>query len=120
MNEKKNKCDKYEAFFVFQNEEAFNNHIKECPDCREEHEKYLKVSSLVKEVAPIYLKKYKTGKVKALKRLVCCFVLFIGLTASYTGYYMYNDYTVQMYGAEDSAYVSAMGLPVDDYGFLEL
>ena len=39
-----NKCNKYEAYFVFQNEEAFNEHIKNCPDCKKEHEKYLKVS----------------------------------------------------------------------------
>lgn len=47
----KQKCDKYEAFFVFNDEKAFYEHIENCPDCKAQHEKYLKVSSLVKEVA---------------------------------------------------------------------
>ncbi len=119
MNDDRKKCDKYEAFFVFQDEEAFNNHIKECPDCQKEHEKYTKVSSLVKEVAPVYLEKQKKNKFAAVKKLACCFVLFVGITASYTGYNMYNDYTSQTYWDDDS-YVSAMGLPIDEYGFLEL
>ena len=52
-----NKCDKYESFFVFRDKEAFNEHLEHCPDCKKEHEKYLKVSALVKEVAPAYLEK---------------------------------------------------------------
>lgn len=119
MNEDRKKCDKYEAFFVFQNEEAFNNHVKECPDCQKEHEKYLKVSSLVKEVAPIYLEKKNKNKLVAIKRLACCFVLFVGITASYTGYNLYSEYTAQEYWSQDT-YVSSLGLPVDEYGFLEL
>lgn len=119
MNEDRNKCDKYEAFFVFQNEEAFNNHIKECPDCQREHEKYMRVSSLLKEVAPEYLKRQDKRKNVAIKRLACCFILFVGITASYTGYNMYNDYTAQTYSLEDT-YVGAMGLPIDEYGFLEI
>ena len=120
MNEDRKKCDKYEAFFVFQNEEAFNNHIKECPDCQKEHEKYLKVSSLMKEVAPVYLEKQKKQrKIGVIKKLACCFVMFVGITASYTGYNMYSDYTAQEYWTQDS-YVSSMGLPIDEYGFLEL
>lgn len=120
MNEDKKKCDKYEAFFVFQNEEAFNNHIKECPSCAQEHEKYMKVSKLLKEVAPIYLKKREQKKFGAVKKLACCFLLFVGITASYTGYNMYNDYTAQTYWSEDTSYISNIGLPVDEYGFLEL
>ena len=84
MNEDRKKCDKYEAFFVFQNEEAFNNHIKECPDCQKEHEKYMKVSSLVKEVAPVYLEKHKKRKMGAIKKLACCFVMFVGTTQRYS------------------------------------
>ena len=120
MKDDKVKCDKYEAFFVFQNEEAFYNHLKECPDCQKEHEKQMKISSLVKEVAPVYLKKQEQNKkLTAIKKLACCFVLFVGITASYTGYNMYNDFVSQDYWTEDT-YVGAMGLPVDEYGFLEL
>ena len=78
-----------------------------------------KVSSLVKEVAPVYLEKQKRNRFGAIKKLACCFVLFVGITASFTGYNMYNDYDSQTYWDDDS-YVSAMGLPIDEYGFLEL
>lgn len=113
-----NKCDKYEGFFVFQNEEVFNEHLKHCPDCQKEHEKLLKVSALVKEVAPVYLEKKKREKISVMKKLAFCFVAFVGLTA-YTGYMAYDDYTFKTMVVEDS-YVSTMGLPVDDYGFLEI
>ena len=55
----------------------------------------------------------------AIKKLACCFVMFVGITASYTGYNMYSDYTAQEYWNQDS-YVSSMGLPIDEYGLLEL
>lgn len=120
MNDDRKKCDKYEAFFVFRDEEAFNNHIKECPDCKQEHEKYMKVSALVKEVAPVYLQKQKQRKFSAAKRFACCLILFAGLSISYTGYNMYNDYSSQLYFTDDASYIGNMGLPVDEYGFLEL
>ena len=120
MKDDKIKCDKYEAFFVFQDEEAFYSHLKDCPDCQREHEKQMKISSLVKEVGPVYMKKQNEKKrFAAIKKLACCFVLFVGIMASYTGYNMYNDYAATEYWAEDT-YVDSMGLPVDEYGFLEL
>lgn len=113
-----NQCDKYEAYFVFQNEEAFNEHLKNCPDCQKEHEKYMKVSQLVKQAAPEYLKQQERKKVSGLKKLACCFVLFVGLSA-FTGYQFYDNYSYQ-YDYDDNSYVSALGLPIDDYGFLDL
>ena len=113
-----NKCNKYESFFVFRDEEAFSEHLEHCPDCKQEHEKYLKVSALVKEVAPVYLEKKKKEKTSVLKRLACCFVAFVGF-ASFVGYEAYDDYAFKTMEVEES-YVSTMGLPVDDYGFLEI
>ena len=80
--------------------------------------KYLKVSKLVKEVAPEYLNKRAQGKISAIRKLACCFVLFIGLSA-FTGYKIYDNYNYQYY-TEDSSYISTLGLPTDDYGFLDL
>lgn len=116
-NEKK--CDKYEALFVFQGEEALNNHLSECDDCKKEHEKHLKISQMVKEVAPEYLAKRYNKKKTALKRLAACFIVFVGLTGTYTGISMYNNSDIQVNADEDS-YISTMGLPIDEYGFLEL
>lgn len=118
MNDKK-KCDKYESFFIFRNEEAFYNHLENCPDCREEHEKYLKVSALVKEVAPAYLKRQEEKKkISAVKKLACCFVLFVSLTCFF-GYRVYDENSFQVNMAEDS-YIGTLGLPTDDYGFFEI
>lgn len=114
-----NKCDKYEAFFVFNNEEAFLNHINNCPDCKEIHEKQLKVSQLVKEVAPVYLKKKQKEKFNAIKKLACCFVFFIGLTA-FSGYKYYDEYTLLQMDMTEESCIDALGLPVDEYGFLEI
>ena len=113
-----NNCNKYESFFIFRDEEAFNEHLEHCPDCKKEHEKYAKVSALLKEVAPVYLEKKKKEKKSVIKRLACCFVAFVGF-ASYAGYMAYDDYVFKTMEIEDS-YVSTMGLPVDDYGFLEI
>ncbi len=113
-----NKCNKYEGFFVFQDEKNFYEHLEKCPDCQKEHERYIKVSKLVKEVAPIYLRQQKKKKINAIKRLACCFVLFIGISL-YTGYKIYDNYDIQVNYAQES-YLSTMGLPVDDYGFLEI
>ncbi len=116
--EHKNKCDKYEGLFVFQTEEVLKEHIEHCPDCKAENDKYEKVSELVKEAAPVYLLKEKNKKIKAIKRLACCFIFFTGLTA-FTGYKMYDNYNFQISSDYDS-YITSMGLPVDDYGFLDL
>lgn len=117
MNNEK-KCNKYEGLFVFQSEDALNEHLEQCPDCKKEHEKYLRVSELVKEVAPVYLKKKQTQKISMIKKLACCFVAFVGLTA-FTGYKVYDNYCFQANYVDDS-YISTMGMPVDEYGFLEI
>lgn len=115
----KNKCDKYEAFFVFNNEEAFNAHMENCPDCKNEHEKYLKVSSLVKEVAPYYLSRCEKRRLSAVKKLACCFVLLVGITG-FTGYKLYDDNSFQVNNVEDSYIGTTLGLPTDEYGFLAI
>lgn len=118
--EEKQKCDKYEAFFTFQDEEAFYNHLKNCPDCQAEHEKYQKVSALVKEVAPAYLEKQKKNKSNILKQ-AACFVLILTGFVGLMGYKIYEDNSYnQINNYLEDSYVSSMGLPTDNYGFLEL
>ncbi len=112
-----NKCDKYEAYFVFNDEKDFINHIKDCPDCQKEHDMQQKISSLIKEAAPVYLKTKQKQK-SVLKKLACCFVLFVGISV-YTGCNMYEDYLVQQDFVDNSC-ISMLGLPTDDYGFFEI
>ena len=116
--DEKQKCNKYEAFFTFRDEEAFYKHIETCPDCKEEHEKYQKVSALVKEVAPAYLEKQRKNKTNLLKR-AACFALILTGFVGLMGYKIYEDNSYQMNYIEDS-YVYSMGLPTDNYGFLEI
>lgn len=112
------KCDKYEAYFTFKSEEEFQNHLKECPDCQKEHELQKKVSALIKEAAPVYLKRQEKKKISNIRKLACCFVLFVGLSA-FTGYKIYDENSFQANNPDES-YISLIGLPTDDYGFLEL
>ncbi|MBQ3640457.1 hypothetical protein II906_00760 [bacterium] len=118
MDNEKN-CDKYEALFVFRSDEELNEHIKNCPECRLEHERQMKISALVKEAAPAYLKREEKRKMKLITKAACCFFMFVGLTSFYT-YNVYSDNDFQVSSSEDSYIESNMGLPTDDYGFLEL
>jgi hypothetical protein len=113
-----NKCNEYEGFFVFKDENSFLEHLEHCSDCKKEHEKYKKVSELIKEVAPVYLEKQKNNKHNAMKKLACCFVVFIGLSA-FTGYKIFDNYTINS-NLDDESYITTLGLPTDDYGLLEI
>ena len=98
-NEKK--CDKYEGLFVFRSEEELKEHLKECPDCQKEHEKQLKVSSLVKEVAPVYLAKRKSRKT-AVIRNVACFAVIFSIVTTFAGYKVYDEYNYQSMNLDDT------------------
>lgn len=114
-----NKCKKYEALFIFKDEEAFNEHIETCEDCKQEHEKYLKVSQLVKSVADDYIKLEQKRKSNKIKSMACCFAMFVSLV-SFSGYQMYDDYSFQISNIDNSYIDTNLGLPVDEYGFLEI
>lgn len=120
MDNNKNKCNKYEGYFIFKDDESLKKHLEECDECKKEHEKYIKVSSLLKEIAPIYLERENKRKMMtSAKRLACCFVVFVCLV-SFTGYKMYDNYLYQSNNSEQESYISEMGLPTDKYGFLSL
>ena len=116
--ENQNKCDKFEALFVFNDDKAFLNHLDECPDCKKEYEKHIKISQLVKEVAPVYLGKKRKEKQSVIKKLACCFVFLAGLSA-FGGYKYFDEYNY-LNSLDEDSYISTMGLPVDEYGFLEI
>ena len=45
MDEQNTKqCNGYEAMYTFLNDEDFERHLKECPQCAKEHEKMQKVT----------------------------------------------------------------------------
>ncbi len=108
------KCSKYEAYFTFASEEDFKKHLEECEDCRKEHEKMQKISSLVQEVTPYYKKKRQSSKVF---KIACSLLLFVFLA---TGIGIINFNTdisdTLRYGTTLSA--EDLGLPVDSYGLI--
>ena len=109
-----NKCTKYEGLFVFSTEEALNEHIKECDDCRAENEKMKKVSDLIGETKFYY--KSKFNKVRKLKA-ICALALFMCFSATYTVVLNDGDFAdALMYG--DTLTAEDLGFPVDSYGLL--
>ena len=110
-----NKCNKYESLFVFSDDETLQQHVNECEECRQEHEKMQKVSSLLDEVKMYYYAKRKNTR-KHL-RIACVFAFLLVSVAS-TGLVTTNeDFTeTLMYG--DTLSAEDLGFPVDSYGLL--
>lgn len=79
-----------------------------------EEENFEKLSLLLKEAAPDYLRYEAKQRLK--KKIICCFAVFCIFFASYTGFYLY-DY--KLYTSAQDSYISSIGLPVDEYGFLQ-
>ena len=115
----KNNCDKYEGLFIFHGDEVLNEHLKECSDCKSEHEKYRKLSALIKDAAPAYFAKKKTEKSAMIKKIACCFVVFSLLT-TFSAYKIYEDNQYSQLSYSDESYITSMGLPTDEYGFFEI
>ena len=109
-----NKCSKYEGLFIFSNENELNEHIRECDDCREEHEKMQKISDLIQEVKPYFLeKRNKLRKMRAIAAVL--FIMFF--SATFGVIYTNEDLSDSlMYGETLTA--EDLGFPVDSYGLL--
>jgi hypothetical protein len=109
-----NKCSKYESLFIFSDEDKLNEHINECEDCRKEHEKMQKISDLIQEVKPYYLK--KRSNLKKMRAIAAA--LFIVLFAGTFGFVYTNEdlSDALMYGETLTA--EDLGFPVDSYGLL--
>lgn len=110
----KEKCQKYESLFLFSDETTLKAHLEECPDCREEHEKMLKVSELLGEVKPYFIAQRKR---QTLMKLACA-ISFMFLSGTVLGVMNFNQdiSDTLRYGAALEA--EDYGFPVDDYGFL--
>lgn len=110
----KEKCTKYEGLFIFSDEATLMEHVKTCPDCQEEHAKMQKVSELLQEVKPHFVKKRKDYlKIKALCAIftMCVCVstmLVVNLNTDISDRINYG----MVLSAED------LGLPVDSYGLI--
>ena len=110
-----NKCKKYEGLFVFSTDEELQKHIAECEECRMEHEKMEKVSSLLDEVKLYYHSKRKQKRVRLR---AACAVVFMFMSLASLGIFAVNDDFTEtlMYGSTLTA--EDYGFPVDSYGLL--
>lgn len=108
------KCSKYEGLFIFSDEDKLNEHVQECEDCREEHEKMQKVSELIKEVKPYYLK--KRNSLRRIRAVAAVFFIML-FSATFGIIYTNEDLSESlMYGETLTA--EELGFPVDSYGLL--
>lgn len=115
VNSMNKKCTKYEELFISSDEDALKQHISECEECRIEHEKMEKVSSLLDEVKLHFYAKRKKRQ-NLLK--VACIAGFLFVSSTTFGIFAVNeDFTdALMYG--DTLTAEELGFPVDSYGLI--
>ena len=113
----KDECNKYEAYFTFRNEDELLEHIKNCSECKLEHEKMQKVSDLISEVRPYFLAQKESKNKKATILKTACFsvallFLTIGTGALNYQYDIVNSIVYHNLSAEE------LGFPTDEYGLI--
>ena len=111
---KDNKCQKYEGLFVFSDEATFKAHLAECPDCQAEEARMQRVSELLQEVKPHFIKERK----HVAKLKIACAVTFIMLSGTVLGLVNFNNDFADTLRYGTTLDAEDYGFPVDDYGFL--
>ena len=110
----KEKCTKYEALFTFSDEKTLREHVEGCDDCRKEQEIMDKVSELIKEVKPEFLKRRKnTAKLK-----VACAAFAILLSGVTLGVINLNTDISDTIRYGQVLSIEDYGFPVDSYGLI--
>jgi hypothetical protein len=113
------KCEKYEALFIFGSENELEKHIQECETCHQEHLNMQKTATILKEVKPYILQNKKSRIVSLQKTAAGIFI--IGLTCFAISNFSTNSYTELSslnYSEDQTSVIKDMGLPTDDYGLL--
>ena len=109
-----NKCTKYEDLFIFADEKTLEAHVKSCSECQKEQEKMNKISELLCEVKPEYLR--RKAQKKTLRAACMIFVLFLCGISFNTLDSKYSIVDNIKYGQVVS--MEDMGFPVDSYGLI--
>lgn len=113
------KCNQYESLFTFREESELKEHIKNCPDCKEEQAKMDKISSLIQEVKPYYIQKRIASFSRMKVACILCFGLFIGLMLGYFAQYAGNSTRYYTSDSTNSLQTTnEYGIPVDTYGLI--
>lgn len=109
------KCNKFESLFIFLDEETLQTHIAECEDCKAEFEKMEKVSELIQEVKPHYLKK-KKNRFDAVRIACVMFAFVVGGVTFHIADTNYGIIDTVRYGTQLTA--DDLGFQTDDYGLI--
>lgn len=109
------KCNKFKEYFIFSNDDEFQKHIEECPDCKVQNDEFEKISAVVKEVKFAYKQKQKS---KLMTKVACISALMM-FTFSFSlfnnlGYLKENSYSEY---SQDTI-IDEMGMPIDSYGLI--
>lgn len=109
-----NTNSEYEKFFISADENELSEHLKNCQKCQAEHFVMQKVSALIAEVKPYYIRKrHNLRKLRA----VAVFFLVVFCTTAFGMLYNNEDLAdALMYGQTLTA--EDYGFPVDSYGLL--
>lgn len=110
----KEKCKKFESLFIFSDEASFEKHVIECEDCKQEKEKFDKISSLIQEAKPLY---FRESKRKIHLKTACAVFLLVLSGSIFTMFNLDGSmYDTIRYGQTLSA--EDYGFPVDSYGLI--
>ncbi len=109
-----NKCTKYEALYIFGNDETLKQHVETCEECQKEQEEMDKVSKLLQEVKPYYVEKRRNvAKLKA-----ACAIFAILLSGTTLGVINFNTDISDTIRYGNTLSADDLGLPVDAYGLI--
>jgi len=102
-------CDKFEKLFTQEDETELLEHIKVCPECRQKYEQFNKISELVKETKPLFLKEKRMKKNLAISLVagVTFFILSGFVVMSWLPSYNYNQA------------IASEIYPTDEYGLVD-
>ena len=109
------KCDKYESLFTFGTEEEFQRHLAQCEDCRQEHERMQRVSELIQEAIPEFVKVRK-DRFKNMKIACVFFMILVAGLSIETADQQFGIVDQIMYGERLTP--EKLGFPTDSYGLL--
>lgn len=117
------KCNKFEELFINNDEKVLLEHIKTCEECRIEYKKMEDVSSLIKEVKPLYINTKKKRPSVHIKENI--FTLAASFLIIFLAFFAIQVSTPESFVNETIASISdsdytyeQMGLPVDEFGFI--
>lgn len=108
------KCNKYEALFVFSDEDTLREHVESCEECQKEQEIMDKVSALIQEVKPALVRQRKSSaKIKA-----ACAAFAILLSGITLGVINLNTDIADTIRYGEALSLEDYGFPVDSYGLI--